>query len=513
MSPPTYTVAIDFDDDGDFTNSGEDITADVLRLDWRLGMNAPYDGIAAPIAARVTVRNQSRAYSPEYTANDLSPGKPIRIQSNDGITTRTHFTGFITRIEPMSGDQGERLAVIHAGGPEAQLVQSRVRLPPQVNKRADEVLAAILDTVPLRQTRLKGYWLVGVVNQSELGTNTRLAETYPRSLEAGKSTFAYAADTWLSGIAAFDALRQMVESERGRFFVNRAGQLVFYSRHHTLLDTTSDATFANNMDGLDYVYGADVVNRVGVSLLPRSIGLAGTTLWTLETPQRIDPGETGVRQIIVRYRDADERPFGALSVIPPLAWSDYQANTLPDGTGQDRTAQLGILLTEASASGGVLTIRNNGTAAVYLLAGARLRGTPILQGDPITLEQVDWTSVSRYGLHELALNVPALGSLEDADQMARFELVRRKDPRGLVRRIQVSNTNLLTQVLARTVFDRITITETQTDHSADYFIIAEEHSVDLGGAQHQVSWLLESAASDFWIVGVSYLDQNTLLAY
>src|SRR5687768_18208103 len=114
MSPATYTVAIDFDDDGDFTDPGENITADVLRLEWRLGMTAPYDSLAAPIAARITVRNQSRVYSPEHSSNDFSPGRPLRIQSNDGTTTRTHFTGFITRVEPMSGDQGEKLAVIHA---------------------------------------------------------------------------------------------------------------------------------------------------------------------------------------------------------------------------------------------------------------------------------------------------------------------------------------------------------------------------------------------------------------
>lgn len=513
MSPATYTVAIDFDDDGNFTDPGEDISVDVLRLDWRLGMAAPYDSLAAPIAARITLRNQSRAYSPEFTANDLSPGKPLRIQSNDGTTTRTHFTGFITHVEPTSGDQGERLAVIHAAGPEAQLTQNRIRLPPQVNKRADEIIIAILEALPLRQTHLQGYWLLGLTGQSELGTNTRLAENYPRSIDEGRSTFVYAADTWLSGIAALDALRQMVESERGRLFVNRAGQIVFFSRHRTLRDVTVDATFDDNIEALEYAYGADVVNRVGVSLLPRSIGAAGTTLWTLQTPQRINPGETGFLRIIVRYRDSSERPFGALTVTPPQPGVDYQANTLADGSGQDRTSQIGVLLMESSASAATLTIRNNGLDPVYLLAGARLRGMPILQGDPITLEQTDWTSVSLHGLNELAFNLPALGSLEEADQLARFELVRRKDPRGSVRRIQVSGATQLTQALSRTLFDRITVTETQTDHSADYFIIAEEHSVDLGGTRHLVSWLLESAASTFWIVGTSLLDQDTILAY
>jgi hypothetical protein len=513
LSPPTYTVAIDFDDDGDFTDPGENITADVVYMDWRLGMNAPYEAIAAPIAARITVRSPTRAYSPEESLNDFSPGKPIRIQSDDG-TPRTHFTGFITRVEPIAGDQGERLAIIHAGGPENELAQNRVRLPPQVNQRADHILEAILRKIPLRQTHLKGYWLIGLTSHAELDTNTRLAENYPLGIQEGRSTFAYAADTWLSGIPALDAVREIVESERGRFLVNRDGWLIFYNRHHTLINITPSAVFDDDMDGLEYTYGSDVVNHIGVTVLPRSIGIHASTLWTLEAPQKIDPGDTGVRQIIIRYQDADGRPLGALETLPFIPNFDYHANTQPDGIGSDRTAQIGLFMTEFSASAALLTIRNYGTDSAYLLPGMRLRGTPILQGDPITLEQTDWTSVSLHGLNEQLFNLPALGSVEEADHLARFELTRRKDPRGIVRRIQVSGTNHLTQVLSRTLFDRITIAETQTGHNADYFIVAEEHTVDLGSSRHQVSWLLESAAaSNFWIVSTSRLDHDTLLAY
>ena len=171
-------------------------------------------------------------------------------------------------------------------------------------------------------------------------------------------------------------------------------------------------------------------------------------------------------------------------------------------------------MVEAGASAAVFTIRNDSTDAVYLLAGMTIRGTPIIQGDPITLDQTDWLSVSLHGLHELSFNLPALDSLEEADQLARFELTRRKDPRGAVRRIQVSGTNHLTQMLTRTLFDRITITETQTGQDADYFIIAEEHVVDRGGWRHQVTWLLEPAsASTFWIIDTSRLDIDTIPAY
>jgi hypothetical protein len=513
--PATYTVAIDYDDDGDFTDMGEDISADVLHLRWRLGMAQPYDSVAAPISAHITVRSPSRAYSPEFTSSDLSPGKPIRIQSDDGVTTRTHFTGFISHVEPLPGTQGERTAVIHARGPEHELSHNKVRLAPQVNVRADQVIQAVLDAVQLRRSKMKGYWVLDVTGHHELGTSTRLAEeTIARSLETGKSTFVYAADTWDDGIPADFAIRQMVEAERGRFFVNRSGEAIFYNRHHTLLDASADAAFADSFDGLDYAYGADVVNQVQVTLVLRSIGPDNTVLWSLGAAQAIPPGETLFRHILVRYRDANDLPIGALTVIPPLRGIDYQANTLANGTGADRTSLVDVLLIAADASAATLEIRNRSSQTAYLLAGAQLRGTPLNLGDPITVQQSDEASIAFHGLNILSLDTPALNSLEAADQLARYELARRKDPRGSVRTVRISGQNQLAQVLARTLFDRITIQETQTDHAANYFIVAEAHEVDLGGARHRVAWLLEpAAASAFWVVGTSTLDQTAVLAY
>jgi hypothetical protein len=514
MPPPTYTLAIDFNDDGNFTDPGEALTADLLHMTWRLGMTQPYDSLAAPISARLTLRNHQRAYSPEYTATNLKPGVPIRIQSNDGLTTRTHFTGFIQRIEPQTGNQGERLAVIHAVGPEHWLTQHRIRLPPQINARADSVIAAILDSSPLRQTPLNGYWLLDVPDHAEVGVNTRIGGSYPRALESGKSTFAYAADAWGMGVTALDAIRQMADSERGRFFVDRFGQLAFYHRHHTILSTAPLATFADNMDGLEYEYGAQIANRVEVPVVPRSLGVPGNVLWQLDSPQKIEPGEAGVRRLNVLYRDAADRPLGAVSVLTPVPVLDYSANTEPDGSGTDYTTRLLVNVVEAGASGALLELRNTLSGALYLLVGARLRGTPLILGDPAIVEQTDWESLNRYGPHYLRLNTPDLGTLEEADNMARFELSRRKNPRGLVRSLQVSGALHLTQMLTRTLFDRITVQETQTNHSADYFIIGEDHEIDLAGARHHARWLLEPASSSaFWILDASLLDQTTILAY
>ncbi len=98
--------------------------------------------------------------------------------------------------------------------------------------------------------------------------------------------------------------------------------------------------------------------------------------------------------------------------------------------------------------------------------------------------------------------------------MARYELARRKSPRGTVRRIHLNTVKHAAAVLARTLFERITIEDTQTGHASDYFIIAEEHTVDLGGIRHRASWLLEPAsASKFAKLNVTELDEGYALAY
>jgi hypothetical protein len=511
--PISYTIAIDRNDDGDFSDSGEDITSDVLTLHWRLGMRAAHDSMAPPGMAQITVRNVDQTYSPEITP--LQPGQVVRIQSDDGSTIRTHFTGHITHVEPLPGDQGRRTAIIHAADVSWQFAHHLTSLPPQVNARADEVIEQILDQMPLRRTKLKGYWVLGKANHSELATNTRLPIiTVTRSLEAGQSTFTYVGDTWGDGIPADAAIRQMAESERGRFFIDRSGQAVFYDRHHLLKDTTSLATFADDMAGLEYAYGEGTISHVQVRLLPRSIGSDGTTLWELSSPLRIPARTDPPLQVVAHFRDSEGRPIGALALIPPVPQEDYSANTNASGGGNDMTHRIDIVLRQSNFSAVLLEIRNRANRDAFLQPGTRLRGTPLYTGDPLLVEQVSRESLIFYSPQALRFDLPALDSSEQADSLARYELARRKTPRGSIRSLTLSRIHHTTQILERTLFDRITVQEAQTGHAADYFILAEAHTVDLGSTRHHVSWTLESAdANQFWLLGHSLLNQDTLLAY
>lgn len=497
----TYTVVV-----GD----NDDISPEVLRLHWRLGMERPDDSSAAPIQAEITVRNPGRGFSPEVSSRALTPGTPVRIQSTHAGVTRTHFTGRIRSVEPSTGDHGAKDAIIHADGPEWELMQSTASLPPQVNRRADQISGDLIDSAPLRQPDLTGRWLLDQPIQAELGLNTRLADLYPRLLETGVSTFVLCADTWTETTSIWDALGEVATAERGRLYINRAGQIVLLNRHHTLLNLTPVASFTDDMDELDYRYGAAHTNRVAVNTIPRTAGPANSILWTLAESQRL-PGAGRPLVLIARFRDSAERPIGAASVTPPVPGLDWQANTRADGSGQDRTSSVFLKITAAAAAA-TLEFSTQSSETLYILAGARLRGTPILQGDPVTIEAVDFARQNRYRAASITFDLPAL-TAEFAADLARFELARRAQPRGKVEWLTLRGRSHLPALLAHTLFDRITLTEAQTGHTADYFIIAEEHTVERGGLRHQARWLLEPVDIAFWRVASGTLDQTCVLAY
>lgn len=499
-----YIITLDTDDDG----TGTVISPDVLELSWRLGMDAPYDSVASRSWARLVVRNQAGGYSPE--GNALRPGQGLRIQSDDGTMTRDHFTGVIRAIEPSAGQYGPRTAIIWASGPEDDLALNRVRQVGDGSARADDIINGILDSVLLRRPILMGYCLVGVAGYNVVGSAKLFGESVARVLQVGRTLFPRVGDDWEAGVSALDAIGQVVSAERGRFFFARDGTAHFYNRHHTLMTEEISASFSDDMADLRYIYGADVVNHVRIAIRPRSIGASGQIVWSLAEVQKLAP--RACQRIITPYRDANQRPIGAQSLIPPVRGFDYVAGATPHN-GPDRTSDVVVALAEAGSSAAVLDIRNMSEDTLYLTA-LNLRGTPILTGDRLILEQFDRTSITFYGLGTLELELPMLGDSETAEQLARYELARRKDPRGVVRALDITANRHPQQALARTLFDRIAIHESQTGHSADYFIIAEAHTVDQGGARHRVRWTLEPSDSErFVIIGHSALDSDRALAY
>ena len=506
-----WSVHVDHNDDGRADGPDEDISKAVLGIRWRRGMERPHDSVALPGHAEITLRNQDGTFSPERNA--LPPGRLLQIRSDDGAQLRTHFTGHITRVEPAPGALGSRRAILHLHDASAQLAGHHIRLPPLTEQRADEIIARCLDAVPLRRPRLRNTWLLARAQHSELGSNTRLASiNIRRSLQRDPDLLTQVGDTWSAGIPALAAIGQVCAAGRGRFFIDHEGQARYLNRHHLLRAVEPQATFRDDMQGLRYSQGEARVSQVEVLLTPRSRGQPGTLLWLLEQPLAIEPGAAGTQQLLLRYRDERGQPCGALELIEPRAELDWQANTQSNGQGQDVTGQVTLVLREAGISAALLEIQNRGSAKAWLQAGARLRGTPLTTGDPLLVTQRSLTSENLFGPATLRLDLPALDSLTQARTLARYELARRRAPRGLVRSLSLSGRAQVARALARRLFERIRVAEAQSGHSGDYFIIGEAFELAPGGSQ-RITWLLESADNPFWSLGRQRLNRDALLAW
>lgn len=501
----TYTLQVDYDLDGDWTDVGDTLSG-VVEMRWFLGMERAFGLVNAPGWAEIDLDNRGQGYSPEVTAG-LLPGLPARIQSDDGVTVRTHFTGFVEEVRPTPGISW-RKATVRLGDYARELEANIVRIPLALDVTADEALAAVLERCVLRYAILSGFMIIGVGGYDLLDTGKLFGDAVTLAAEVGSSTLPYVGDTWGDGIAAGQAIRQIVEAERGRFFWTRGGVPTFYNRQHTLIDSTVDASFSTGQM-LEYRYAADVVTWVRLRYVPRSVGAAGSVLWTGADTYRINPGVT--REIVVAFHDSLLHQIGATVVLELYPQTDYTVNGAADGSGVDYTDVVETTLRWADGSGAMIQATNGLTVPVWL-RGLQVRGTPLNREDPVVLEVTANEGRTFYGVTRLDLELPLVSASEDALAIAAYELGRRRYPHGTLGEIRVSAVLDSVDVLALTLFDRVTISEAQTGHEADYFIISERHRVML--MAHEVTWGLELADSGlYFIIDTDVLDGTHVLSY
>jgi len=491
----TWTIAIDWDKNSNYTDTYDDVTSRVIAANWFLGMRQPYQEVADNSALSLTLRNDDRRYSPEYSGSPLSgkirPLRPVRIQSNDGTTTRTHWTGWIESIQPTVSKNGERIVKILATGPMQFFTEAETKVTLQENKRTDEIIAALLAEVPNAPT--------SVLDQGNT-TLTTAGDNWVRQggfTDAEKDTF-----------DIYRAIADVTASERGRFFFDREGRVIFWRRHHLLSEQEVSATFNDTMTGLNYVYaGIDQLkNEIYVACQPRSISASSTELlWELnDAVIVVQPGAT--RRLYVKYSDDAGNRIGARDV------------TLTNVTYLQGTTSASI---NAKANGAELVFVNSGSSEA-IVQTAEVRGKKITTFDRLEAIAKDDTSITTYGRRTMRINLPSLSSLDDAQYIADFERSRRKDPRGAVTSITVTSHgknggSYHDQQLARTLGDRLVVQETQTAHDASYYIIGEAHSLVQGATLYQTTWYLEPAPVVYpWKLGdatYSVLDSTTLLTY
>jgi hypothetical protein len=500
-----WTIAVDWDRNGNYTGQYDDVTQYVVSADWFLGMDTAYQEMADNSILTLVLNNTDKRFSPEYSSGPLNgllrPTKPVRIQSNDGSTTRTHWVGWIESIQPKVGQFGQRTVEIIATGLMQFYKAAETKLELQENKRTDQIIDALIDEVSMPSAPTP-------------------------SLQTGFLTLGMAADNWVrhsetdASQEAFDvysAIGDITAAERGKFFFDREGRARFWNRHY-LLDWRTDwdtpgwepPTFDDSMTDLQYTYAGleQLKNEVTVVAHPRKITASDVTLWDLGSAIiTVEPGQT--RRVYAAYQDGSGNRVGGMGV------------TIDDIEYDTGSPELTATVDE-KATGSEIVLNNSANSREAIITKLVLKGRKITEFERMEVTLKATSSISDYGRRTLRLNLPSIDNLKQANIIAEFERDRRCNPKGAVSAVTVKCHGTLAgnghaHQLARTIGDRIYVRETQASHNGHYYIIGEAHKLSAGATLWETTWYLEPIPTVYpWKLGhstLSKLGDTTKLAY
>ena len=489
---------------------------------WSLGFLQAYMDVGNDAQLTLILRNDDRRFSPENRAGSLygklAPLRPVKIESNDGTTTRRHFSGWVQSIHPAANRNGERIAMIRVSGAMQFLKATETKIELQENQRSDQIIDTLINEV-IFPPALSDSWVLGDPDYSRLGQSTKLAnlEAYS-NYEEGALTLNMVGDNWVrqggysdqlkDTFDVYRGIRDITAAERGKFFFDREGKAVFWNRHHILDKDAIDATLDDAMTDMKYTFASldQTKNEIIVTCHPRSVAAAPTTLWELKDAViRVAPGET--REVYVKYKDEkDERIGGKDVTVEGLEYLQGKC-----------TVEV-----EAKANGANLVFKNESADTEAVVEKCLVVGRKIVDEGQMDARAIDQESITFFGRRTMNINLPSIDDLDQAQYIADFERDRRKTPFGLAQMITLQSHAERggarhADQLALTVGSLVRLRETQTDHEGAYFIIGEAHELARGGKHWTTSWYLEPQVETLpWKLedsSRSHLDMSAYLAY
>lgn len=221
-----YTVAIDWNGDGDFDDTNDDVTADVLASgtvnfqygrDQARALSPPRVGVLG-----FSLCNTDGTFSPENPdspiSSDIAPAAPIKVEEVIDDVLYPLIRGRIDTFQ-VSTDRGRLSATITGLDDLALLRGTKISTELYQAQRTGALISVILDTIG---------W------------------TAPRDLDLGATHVPW---WWANNEDAFDLLTQLLRSEGppAVAYVAPDGTFIYRDRHHRMLDAnslTSQATYA-----------------------------------------------------------------------------------------------------------------------------------------------------------------------------------------------------------------------------------------------------------------------------
>ena len=515
----SYTVLVDWNNDGDFTDSGDDITSEVLDMTWERGRDyaSALEGRSIAGKLTATLDNTDGKYSPSNASSSLTgnilPGRKVKVKAGSGSFPYTfpiafndgvRWQGYLDRILPAPAVVGLKTCTLTAFGVLGYLNQFEADVATQTNRRTDQAIGDVLDAV-------------GLTSADD------------RDLDTGKTTISR---YWSSGKKTIDALRLVEEAEAGFIKESKTAQVVFENRTHRLTETastTSQARFSD-ADGATYTFNqidqvdplSTIVNHVEATA--RTFDTASVAnLWTHpetgSASPTLAPGESKTFEAVYPNPDAANNAMQVNAWTTPAATTDYLANTSSDGSGTNKTSDITVAQTKTGEKM-AMTFTNSATGSDVFMTQIRARGTAVTTKNPCIVRAIDTTSQTAYGERKYTAKTKFIPTTSEAQDWCDYQMSIYGSPVEILTiTIPTSASNNLGQVLSRDISDRITVTannDSKLGINADFFIESEIHSVTNGGTQHSTQWTLSPASggySQFWVLGTGVLGTSTVPAF
>jgi hypothetical protein len=358
ISPKVY---IDLNDDGDFADAGEDVSADVHEASWTRGRASVNDQFGMGTAS-IALVNTSSDYSPfdsgASTYPNLVPGRQVKLELVHNAVTYPAFYGRLARVTQDRTPDGAPLVRLELEDEFGRMSRSHYR-------SSGVLLTTSFGGSP--SAVLKQHVAnLGILE--DYGYNAG-GYTVEDSKAISFSETAFARGFWFHGGSHLEAGKLAAKNEvGGAFFMAADGKPTFYNREHNSA-AALHATFTGpqalliSNDQSDY-YDSVVVKRAGLD---------------------VDPDETAIFQLFPTGRVLEtgsthpSNTFGgeyispAATVTQPEPTTDYTVNAISDGSGEDLTDKVSIS-SWTSFGGGFQVTFNNASGQTGYLTLFKVRG-------------------------------------------------------------------------------------------------------------------------------------------
>lgn len=500
----TYILQVDWNNDGDFADAGEDISSDWMSALIRRGYVNPLARVPSVGRATFILRNAAKSYSPPSQA-DVLPRRQVKFSMTYGGSTVVLFRGFVESIIPTFGTKLERRATLECVDALALLDLYEGAIALQTNVYADDVIQA---------TVAAAYTPPATSYQSGLNLFPTSADRWAWSevISTGQSRMeeARAAQKILAACA----------SDWGRFFVAKDGTATYYNRHQMPLDTTTKLTLDDTMVKMDYQKAVTTVfNYIEVTCHPRSVGTTVEVIGRISQHDAPSIEASDSRTFVIKFRDSANQSIrlGGKDCITPVAATDFSCTSDLGGEGNDENASITPSATFYGDHAEV-TLANGAAYPVYVQK-LQVRGMAVRAREPVTMVAQDATSITAYQKRRLPINAPLMSSLMDAQLLADYLLDYYKDPLDDVRGVTIfanKDATFMAAVRDLELMERIVLTESQTGLSSFAgYIYQMIHRID-NKFNHRLTFSLEKAysiAGTPFRIDVSALNSGHVLIY